>query len=52
MNHESAPTDFITVEFGALGNLIHPDHHNPMLADYASRCAPAVAVAALLYAAQ
>ncbi len=52
MNHGSAPTDFITVEFGALGNLIHPDHHNPMLADYASRCAPAVAVAALLYAAQ
>ncbi len=49
MNHESAPTDFITVEFGALGNLIHPDHHNPMLADYASRCAPAVAVAALLF---
>jgi len=52
MHHGSAPTDFITVEFGVLGNLIHPDNQNPVLADYASRCAPAVAVAALLFRAQ
>jgi len=48
MHDEKNQTDFNPIEFSAIGSLIHPDHHNPRLADYASRCAPAVAVAALL----
>jgi hypothetical protein len=48
MRDEKNQTDFNPIEFSAIGSLIHPDHHNPRLADYASRCAPAVAVAALL----
>jgi len=49
INHGINHADFIKIEFGSVGNLIDPNQHDPMLADYASRCAPAVAVAALLF---
>jgi len=48
LNADDAQTEFTPMHFSALGNLIDPDLPDPMLIDYATRCAPAVAVAALL----
>lgn len=41
------PTLFSRIDFGTLGKLIQANRENRLIQDYASRCAPAVAVAAL-----